>query len=136
MADSLDMERSAREVDDLHLEFVMEQQEVQIGQLQQEKRFEQLEKEKAKQLRNILGSALMIILLVLGALIWQVVLRNRANAALQEKNEEVRKQNESLMELNTELELEKVRAEAASTAKSTFLANMSHEVRTLSLIHI
>ncbi|MCM8531547.1 MAG: CHASE domain-containing protein [Lentisphaeraceae bacterium] len=45
------------------------------------------------------------------------------NLVLEEKTEE-------LETLNSELEVEKVRAEQASLAKSEFLANMSHEIRT------
>jgi len=62
-----------------------------------------------------------------------------ANAAkvFQEKNlqtsellEEARKMNERQETLNSALEIEKERAEAAAKSKAMFLANMSHEIRT------
>jgi PAS domain S-box-containing protein len=49
---------------------------------------------------------------------------------LEEKNAEIKSQNESLIEINQELQLAIVRAEKSDHLKSAFLANMSHEIRT------
>ncbi len=49
---------------------------------------------------------------------------------LEEKNAEIKAQNESLKKINQELQIAKERAEKSDLLKSAFLANMSHEVRT------
>lgn len=49
---------------------------------------------------------------------------------LEEKNAEIKSQNESLIEINQELQLAIERAEKSDHLKSAFLANMSHEIRT------
>lgn len=49
---------------------------------------------------------------------------------LEEKNAEIKSQNESLVEINQELQIAIERAEKSDHLKSAFLANMSHEIRT------
>jgi hypothetical protein len=49
---------------------------------------------------------------------------------LEEKNAEIKVQNESLKKINQELQIAKDRAEQSDHLKSSFLANMSHEIRT------
>jgi len=49
---------------------------------------------------------------------------------LEEKNAEIKAQNESLIKINQELKHAKERAEESDHLKSAFLANMSHEIRT------
>jgi len=49
---------------------------------------------------------------------------------LEEKNAEIKAQNEALIKINQELQIAKDRAEESDHLKSAFLANMSHEIRT------
>lgn len=49
---------------------------------------------------------------------------------IRERTKEIEEAMEELRQLNKELEIAKVQAEAATRAKSEFLANMSHELRT------
>lgn len=126
----LGQDKTNRNISDIHLEYIAEQQEAEIDQLKKEKEDERQQREFAHKVRNILIAAIAVILLVLLGLIWQRRQRNRAMIALDRKNQEIAEQNEALQRMNAELETARVAAEAASTAKSTFLTNMSHEVRT------
>lgn len=121
--DSMHWERSDRKLEDIFLEFTAEKQAEEIGALKRANELERLELKQERSLRRLLGFGLALIVLFLGALIWQSVLRSRANRKLAEKNAAMERQNK-------ELEAARRSAEAGSVAKSTFLANMSHEVRT------
>lgn len=77
----------------------------------------------------ILG-ALLLLLVVIGFLITRNHVKQKTNRELQKKNEVIVHQNKELLITNEQLNEARLKAEAASVAKSNFLAITSHEIRT------
>ena len=75
--------------------------------------------------RSVSAVVLILMLIVISAMLMFVRLRNSRFKA-----EEERRNAEKLEAVNASLQDAKVKAEAASRAKSTFLSNMSHDIRT------
>lgn len=78
----------------------------------------------------VLLGALILFLFTIAFLSVRNLLKQKSNKELQKKNQVIVSQNKELLLTNEQLNEAKMRAEAASVAKSNFLAITSHEIRT------
>ncbi|MEM7656876.1 MAG: ATP-binding protein, partial [Bacteroidota bacterium] len=76
------------------------------------------------------GVLLLLIIALVGVLYHQTKVKQRVNDQLAFQNKVINTQNRQLHKINQRLEDARIKAEAASVAKSNFLATMSHEIRT------
>lgn len=91
----------------------------QVAQLEQNKKFQQLEREQADQQKNIVIGAVLAVILV-SFFGYRRVIDKQLKAELEVK----------VKERTEELETVADQLQRANTIKSQFLANMSHEIRT------
>lgn len=126
------IEGTLAEADSFRRELLLQakKKELVIMNLEQQKRYKNLELDKAKFFRNELIVGLIIVLIIAFVLGRNSQIKKSLNIQLAKKNEEINTHREKILEQNKILEEALESAKAAAVAKSQFLSTMSHEMRT------